>query len=107
MHRNSARNSRKTSSGFFFRTTHRIGSKISLCNSPGEALQDGISDVAIQPPVADISGWTDTQTDRHTEYTYYYIYIHLETLANYTLIVVVDSIVISMILFQKICLQLL
>ena len=38
-------------------------------NSPGKALQDGVSIVVIRPPVPDISGWTD----RHTEYEYYYI----------------------------------
>ena len=73
MHGNSASNWRKTSKGFYSQTTHRIGLKSSLCNSPGEALQEGVSSVAIRPPIPDISGWTDTQTDRHTEYEYYYI----------------------------------
>ena len=50
----------------FLSTTHRISLKSSLCNSPGKALQEGVRSVAIQPPIPDISGGTNRQTDRHT-----------------------------------------
>ena len=67
------RNWRKTCKGLFSQTGHRVGLKSGLCNLPGEALQDGVRSVAIQPPIPDISGGTDTQihrqTHKHTENT--------------------------------------
>ena len=64
--RDSVHNWRKASKGFFSWTMHRVRSKSSLCHSPGEALQDGVSSVAIQPLVPDISGGTNTQVHKHT-----------------------------------------
>ena len=62
--------SEKVLKAFFSRTTRRVDSKTSHCNSSGEALHVGESSVALRRPVPEISEITNAQTDTHTEYGY-------------------------------------
>ena len=51
----------------FLSTVCPVGLKSGLCNSPGVALQDGVSSMVIHPPVPDISGGTDRHTHTHAQ----------------------------------------
>ena len=61
------RNLPNSSEDFSSQTMHRIGSKSSLCNSPGESLYAGKRSTAIQCSVPEISrGQRDRRTDTHS-----------------------------------------
>ena len=52
----------------------RINSRRGLCNSPGEALHNGVRSRCYDIPFTrSQTGRTNRRTDRHTEYQYYYI----------------------------------
>ena len=48
------------------RSTHRVKSKTSRRNSPGDPFHVGENSVALRRPVSNISEITNIQTDTHT-----------------------------------------